>query len=121
MPRWSPVCARAIRMRWRSCIVGVGTYPRSGFVHVDTRDQSYFWIDYSSPGRRGKITTVRADEAKLVDEAAVVRGSAGFVNPPRLQKALNARAIRKRAAHRQREASQASSAAATVQSGGAEP
>ncbi len=96
--------------------VGVGTYPRSGFVHVDTRDQSYFWIDYSSPGRRGKITTVRADEAKLVDEAALVRGSNGFVNPPRLQKALNARASRRRAAHRPRDGSQ-SAAAATAQTG----
>ncbi len=92
--------------------VGVGTYPRSGFVHVDTRDQSYFWIDYSAPGRRGKITQVRADEAKLVDQAALVRGSTGFVNPPRLQKALNARAVRRRV-YRRREATQASSAAAS--------
>lgn len=78
--------------------VGVGTYPRSGFVHIDTRDKSYFWIDYSKPHRRGRIQTVRAEEAKLVDEEAVARGSGGFVNPPRLQKALVARAVRKRRA-----------------------
>ena len=96
--------------------VGVGTYPRSGFVHVDTRDTSYFWIDYSSPGRKGKITQVRADEAKQVDEAALVRG-ASFVNPPRLQKALNARAIRRRRVRGQRETSQASSVVSGEQSG----
>jgi len=78
--------------------VGVGTYPRSGFVHVDTRDQSYFWIDRSSPGRRGKVVGVRAEEAKTVDEAALVRGNSGFINPPRLQKALNVRATKRRRA-----------------------
>jgi hypothetical protein len=82
--------------------VGVGTYPRSGFVHVDTRDQSYFWIDRSSPGRRGKVVQVRAEEAKTVDEAALVRGNSGFVNPPRLQKALNIRAVRRRRAREAR-------------------
>lgn len=76
--------------------VGVGTYPRSGFVHVDTRDKSYFWIDHSLPNRRGRVVTVRADEAEAVDEAAVARGNDGFVNPPRLQKALRVRAAKKR-------------------------
>jgi len=33
--------------------MGVGIYPVSGFVHVDVRDRSYFWIDTSGPG--GKI------------------------------------------------------------------
>jgi hypothetical protein len=78
--------------------VGVGTYPHSGFVHVDTRDQSYFWIDRSSPGRRGKVVGVRAEEAKTVDEAALVRGNTGFINPPRLQRALNVRATKRRRA-----------------------
>jgi hypothetical protein len=76
--------------------VGVGTYPRSGFVHVDTRDKSYFWVDHSAPGRRGRVVTVRAEEARAVDEAAVARGNDGFVNPPRLQRALRVRAVRKR-------------------------
>lgn len=33
--------------------VGVGTYvhPRSQFVHLDVREQSYHWIDGSPPGR----------------------------------------------------------------------
>jgi hypothetical protein len=76
--------------------VGVGTYPHSGFVHVDTRDQSYFWIDNSRPNQRGRVVRVRAEEARQVDAAAVARGSATFVNPPRLQKALNVRLARRR-------------------------
>jgi hypothetical protein len=42
------------------------------------------------------VVTVRADEAEAVDEAAVARGNDGFVNPPRLQKALRVRAAKKR-------------------------
>ncbi len=30
--------------------VGVGYYPRSGFVHLDVREASYYWIDHSGPG-----------------------------------------------------------------------
>ena len=30
--------------------VGCGYYPNSVFVHMDVRDQSTFWIDYSKPG-----------------------------------------------------------------------
>jgi len=84
--------------------VGVGTYPRSGFVHVDTRDKSYFWVDSSSPGQRGRVKQVRAAEARQVDEAALARGSDTFVNPPRLQKALNARLARRRRARAHRDA-----------------
>ncbi|MDB4986248.1 MAG: hypothetical protein JWN04_1426 [Myxococcaceae bacterium] len=78
---------------------GVGTYPRSHFVHVDTRDQSYFWIDSSKPNQRGRVVQVRKDESTAADDAARARGSDGFVNPPRLQKALNVRMSRKRKAH----------------------
>jgi hypothetical protein len=76
--------------------VGVGVYTRSGFVHVDVRDRSFFWIDPSPPDRHLKIRPVRADEARLADEAALARGSDNFVNPPKLQKALYVRAKRKR-------------------------
>lgn len=78
---------------------GVGTYPRSGFVHVDTRDQSYFWIDSSKPNQRGRVVQVRKDESSAADAAAVERGHGGFVNPPRLQKALNQRLARRRKVH----------------------
>jgi uncharacterized protein YcbK (DUF882 family) len=31
--------------------MGLGIYPRSGFIHVDIRpDRSYRWVDYSAPG-----------------------------------------------------------------------
>ena len=32
--------------------VGVGFYPRSSFVHVDVRDRSTYWVDWSRPGER---------------------------------------------------------------------
>jgi hypothetical protein len=76
--------------------VGVGVYTRSGFVHIDVRDKSFFWIDPSPPDRHLKIKPVRADEARLADEAALARGADTFVNPPKLQKALYVRAKRKR-------------------------
>ena len=31
--------------------MGLGIYPRAGFVHVDMRPEaSYRWVDYSPPG-----------------------------------------------------------------------
>ena len=30
--------------------VGVGFYPRSHFVHIDVRDRSAYWVDWSRPG-----------------------------------------------------------------------
>jgi uncharacterized protein YcbK (DUF882 family) len=30
--------------------VGVGYYPNSTFVHLDVRDHSAYWVDYSGPG-----------------------------------------------------------------------
>jgi uncharacterized protein YcbK (DUF882 family) len=30
--------------------VGVGYYPRSGFIHLDVRDKNAFWVDVSGPG-----------------------------------------------------------------------
>ncbi len=32
--------------------VGVGWYPNSSFVHLDTRGLSYYWTDRSGPGQR---------------------------------------------------------------------
>lgn len=39
---------------------GVGYYPNSSFVHLDVRDRSVYWVDYSGPGeapryRRGTM------------------------------------------------------------------
>lgn len=37
--------------------VGVGFYPTSRFVHLDTRRQTYYWVDYSGPGQRSRTRT----------------------------------------------------------------
>ncbi|MBX3225675.1 MAG: DUF882 domain-containing protein [Labilithrix sp.] len=44
--------------------VGCGYYPNSTFVHMDVRDTSAFWIDYSKPGEppRYNAANVDADE-----------------------------------------------------------
>ncbi len=57
--------------------VGVGLYPTSGFVHVDVRSRSYFWIDSSGPGRRNRERGVLGDLAKKSDAAAIARGEHG--------------------------------------------
>jgi uncharacterized protein YcbK (DUF882 family) len=44
--------------------VGCGYYPNSTFVHMDVRDKSTFWIDYSRPGEppRYNAPNLDADE-----------------------------------------------------------
>jgi uncharacterized protein YcbK (DUF882 family) len=54
--------------------VGVGIYPTSGFVHIDVRDKSYFWIDASGPGRRNRERGVLHDVAQRADSRAIGRG-----------------------------------------------
>jgi uncharacterized protein YcbK (DUF882 family) len=49
--------------------VGVYTHPRTQFVHLDVRDQSYHWIDGSPPG-------VKWREAQLRDPGAAKRDAA---------------------------------------------
>lgn len=75
--------------------VGVGVYLRSGFVHVDVREKSYFWVDRSPRGRRWKPRQVRAAEAVAADEAARLRGEPEFVAPKALKRALRRRAARR--------------------------
>lgn len=41
--------------------VGVGYYPTSGFLHVDQRARTYYWIDYSGPGEPSRTRTRRID------------------------------------------------------------
>lgn len=77
--------------------VGVGIYTRSGFVHVDVRERSFFWLDPSPPGRNMKIIPVLAAEAKAADAEAQARGEEPLVNPPRLSRALEKRnAVRRK-------------------------
>jgi Bacterial protein of unknown function (DUF882) len=54
--------------------VGVGIYPKSGFVHLDVRDRSYFWLDFSMPGERSRSVPHLANEAIAADVAARARG-----------------------------------------------
>lgn len=35
-------------------VKGVGWYPTTNMIHVDTRDEEYFWTDWSGPGQRGR-------------------------------------------------------------------
>jgi uncharacterized protein YcbK (DUF882 family) len=53
---------------------GVGIYPVSGFVHVDVRERSYFWVDTSGPGKRSRVRGVLAELAARSDAAAAARG-----------------------------------------------
>ncbi|SRR5258706_99985 len=56
--------------------VGVGLYPRSGFVHVDIRSRSFFWIDASGPGQRSRIVPILSTIAAAADAKARNRGEA---------------------------------------------
>jgi uncharacterized protein YcbK (DUF882 family) len=54
--------------------VGVGIYPTSQFVHVDIRPRSYFWVDYSGPGKRNRERGILGDVAAWSDQQALRRG-----------------------------------------------
>ena len=63
--------------------VGVGVYPRSGFVHVDVRTRSFFWVDRSAPGRttrrrsrrrHGGLQEVFGTQAQQADARARAAG-----------------------------------------------
>lgn len=53
--------------------VGVGYYPNSGFIHLDVRGKSAFWIDESRPGERARYTR-ETDEALALERAAGLDG-----------------------------------------------
>ncbi len=53
---------------------GVGVYPVSGFVHVDVRERSYFWVDVSGPGKRNRERGILGDLAQKSDAQAIARG-----------------------------------------------
>ncbi|MBL8602227.1 MAG: YcbK family protein [Myxococcales bacterium] len=67
---------------------GVGIYPSSGFVHVDVRSHSFFWVDRSAPGRRsarrrsrrrhGGVQEILGTQARDADRAASARGVSPF-------------------------------------------
>jgi uncharacterized protein YcbK (DUF882 family) len=43
---------------------GVGLYPTSGFVHVDVRGSSHYWVDSSGPGAKSKPAKRVASKSK---------------------------------------------------------
>lgn len=53
---------------------GVGVYPVSGFVHLDVRERSFFWVDTSGPGKRSRLRGILADLAQKSDAQATARG-----------------------------------------------
>jgi len=54
--------------------VGVGTYPTSGFTHLDVRARSYYWVDRSGPDQATQTMAVRANEISRNDSGARRRG-----------------------------------------------
>lgn len=61
--------------------VGVGIYPTSGFVHLDVRDRSYFWVDRSGPGKPNKTVGILASDAAASDASAKKAGQQGLHGP----------------------------------------
>jgi chemotaxis protein histidine kinase CheA len=55
---------------------GVGIYPNSGFVHLDVRDTSYFWVDLSLPDERSRSEPHLPHESEAADRHARERGEA---------------------------------------------
>ena len=61
--------------------VGVGIYPTSGFVHLDVRDRSFFWVDKSGPGKPNKTLGILQGDAAAADVAARKAGHSGTASP----------------------------------------
>jgi uncharacterized protein YcbK (DUF882 family) len=49
VPPW-----KLVRLVKKLGVKGVGNYPTSQFVHVDTRDEAFTWTDWSGPSARAK-------------------------------------------------------------------
>lgn len=67
------VPAHALRDYLRATFqdIGVGYYPRSNFVHLDVRDRTAYWVDWSGPGeepryqRRGDAAPDDATDTEI--------------------------------------------------------
>ena len=57
---------------------GCGYYPNSTFVHMDVRESSAFWIDYSRPGETPRYNAANVD----ADEGTSDVGEEAHVPPP---------------------------------------
>jgi len=49
--------------------VGIYTHPRTQFVHLDVRDESYYWLDASPPGIHWRARQLRDPRAPQRDAA----------------------------------------------------
>jgi hypothetical protein len=66
--------ARLAKYLRQQGFVGVGVYPQSGFVHLDVREQSYFWTDRSAPGEAQRSRPMLKALARTEDRKAKKRG-----------------------------------------------
>ncbi len=55
--------------------VGVGYYPNSVFVHMDTREREAYWIDYSAPGEKAIYGRKGMTDEEIADIRAKRRGN----------------------------------------------
>jgi hypothetical protein len=75
--------------------VGVGYYPNSSFIHLDVREYSAYWVDYSRPGEAPRRSPSRnavaeelhdeepdGDRARVVATPALDTGGATPGAPP---------------------------------------
>jgi hypothetical protein len=65
---------RLARFLMKQGFVGVGLYTGSGFVHVDVRARSYFWIDRSPPGSPQRVRRILPRLSERYDREARGRG-----------------------------------------------
>ena len=71
----------------------MGYYPTSGFVHVDSRPRSYFWIDRSGPGQRTRLIPVLLNVAEASDKRAIARGEEPPEEPDKEEATASASAL----------------------------
>ncbi len=61
--------------------VGCGYYPNSVFVHMDVRDQSVAWIDYSKPGESPRYDSAASQKAADEGTSDVHDGTPSTAEP----------------------------------------
>lgn len=63
--------------------VGIGYYPSGGFLHVDVRDASHYWVDRAEPGAAADLEIVLERSAARTDVSATrYRQAAPTEAPP---------------------------------------
>lgn len=68
----------AVRDYCRSLVaVGVGYYPNSSFVHLDVREASAYWVDFSGPGERPRYADARGRDPGRRERPAVSAAPVG--------------------------------------------